>query len=141
MGYKAEADELFNSVLKMSHHKIKRGEDLKRIIETAYQFDLKDELEQLAFSGKFSNGLFKIIQAGGGTFEPEYFEKIKVEYTESLQEVKNRIEKILEKSSDFFSGIFREKYFTLSHEALKNLADLCADLNYLKIYINEIKRK
>lgn len=140
MGYKDEALELYSELNQRAHHEIKCGEDLLRIIETAYQFELREELEQLAFSGKYSYGLLSIIQKGGANLEEDYFEKLKAEYTESIKTVKNDIDKILKRAADFYQNIFREKYFTLSHDAMFNLSNFCSDLNHLKLLLNDKKR-
>ncbi len=141
LGYKEEAFSVYDELNMRYPHKLKCGEDLLRIIELSYQFDLNEELDALAFSGKFSHGLLKIIQQGGATIEKDYFDKIKKEYAESLESVKRSLEPILKKSSDFFRKIFEEKYFSLSQEGVFNLSNLCSDLNYLKIYLNDKKRQ
>lgn len=141
MGYKEDALNLYRDLNNRAPHQLKCGDDLYRLIEIAYQFDMKEELEQLAFSGKFSHGLFQIIQKGGAAVEEEYFEKIKKEYTESLIKLRKDLEIILDKSTDFFRKIFKEKYFTLTHESMFNLSELCSDLNHLKMYMNDMKRR
>ncbi len=141
MGYKEDANKIINDLHTRFPHEIMCGEDIGRIIELSFQFSMQEDLERLAFSGKYSNGILNVIKKGGSTFEEEYFVKIKKEYAQSLDSVKDALKPFLEKMSDFVKDIFTEKYFTLSQPSMKNLSDLCSDLNYLKIYLNDLKRE
>ena len=133
-------DEFYDGLVNFSRGKVKNEDDIKRLIELAIKENKLNDLEEIAFSAKFTKGLLRIIQNRENTIEDEYFEKIKKEYSENIQKVKIGLEELINHGSDFIKNIFNEKYFLLTHESLANLNNLCGDLEWVKMYLNDIKR-
>ena len=133
-------DEFYDGLVNFSRGKIQNEDDIKRLIELALKEEKLNDLEEIAFSAKFTKGLLRIIQNRENTIEDEYFEKIKKEYSENIQKVKIGLEELINHGSDFIKNIFNEKYFLLTHESLANLNNLCGDLEWVKMYLNDIKR-
>ena len=133
-------DEFYDGLVNFSRGKIQNEDDIKRLIELALKEEKLHDLEEIAFSAKFTKGLLRIIQNRENTIEDEYFEKIKKEYSENIQKVKIGLEELINHGSDFIKNIFNEKYFLLTHESLANLNNLCGDLEWVKMYLNDIKR-
>lgn len=133
-------DEFYDGLVNFSRGKIQNEDDIKRLIELAIKENKLNDLEEIAFSAKFTKGLLRIIQNRENTIEDEYFEKIKKEYSENIQKVKIGLEELINHGSDFIKNIFNEKYFLLTHESLANLNNLCGDLEWVKMYLNDIKR-
>lgn len=133
-------DEFYDGLVNFSRGKVKNEDDIKRLIELAIKENKLNDLEEIAFSAKITKGLLRIIQNRENTIEDEYFEKIKKEYSENIQKVKIGLEELINHGSDFIKNIFNEKYFLLTHESLANLNNLCGDLEWVKMYLNDIKR-
>ena len=133
-------DEFYDGLVNFSRGKIQNEDDIKRLIELALKEEKLNDLEEIAFSAKFTKGLLRIIHNRENTIENEYFEKIKKEYSENIQKVKIGLEELINHGSDFIKNIFNEKYFLLTHESLANLNNLCGDLEWVKMYLNDIKR-
>ena len=134
------AEKICNAVEDISHGKLKNKDDLFRIIEIAVKNNKLEELEELAFHAKFSQGLISIIQKSNSEIEEEYFRKIRTELVESIENVKKQFEELLNDASDFLKTILKEKYFEMSQKGITNLNNLCGDLAYLKLYFNDLKR-
>ena len=133
-------DEFYDGLVNFSRGKVKNEDDIKRLIELAIKENKLNDLEEIAFSAKITKRLLRIIQNRENTIEDEYFEKIKKEYSENIQKVKIGLEELINHGSDFIKNIFNEKYFLLTHESLANLNNLCGDLEWVKMYLNDIKR-
>ena len=133
-------DEFYDGLVNFSRGKIQNEDDIKRLIKLALKEEKLNDLEEIAFSAKITKGLLRIIQNRENTIEDEYFEKIKKEYSENIQKVKIGLEELINHGSDFIKNIFNEKYFLLTHESLANLNNLCGDLEWVKMYLNDIKR-
>lgn len=129
--------EFFEKVFNFSDQKLKQKEDLERIIEISFQNDKFKLLEKTTFTAKYLQGLFGIIQRGDKIIDEEIFAKYTREYSENIELLKNYLKDLLKGSSDFYRKIFDEKYFTLSQNSVSNLNDLCYDLSWIKMYLNE----
>lgn len=138
--YKEKSEEFYNGLINFSRGKILNEEDIQRLLEITFKEDKLKELDDVSFSAKFTKGLLRIIQNRDNNIEDEYFEKVKKEYSENIQKVKSGLEDLIKNSSDFLKGIYEEKYFQLTHESLANLNNLCSDLEWVKMYLNDQKR-
>ncbi len=138
--YKLEAEKICNSVEDISKGKLINKEDLFRIVELALTYDKMYLLEELSFHAKYSRGLITIIQKSDIKIDEEYFSKVKNEFLETIEKVKKLFEELIEIANDFLKTIFKEKYFEMSQQGMTNLNNLCNDLSYLKLYLNDNKR-
>ena len=138
---KNRARSILDNIDSFSKNKLKQREDLSRLIEIAIQQNKMNKLEEITFSAKYVQGLLKIVKSRSEDIDPEYFIKIEKEYLENLQKLKRSLAELIYEAGSFYRGIFEEKYFSLTQGSLQNLTDLCSDLNWTKMYFNELKRK
>lgn len=138
--YKKAAEEFCISIDEFAQGKLNNADDLTRIVEIIFKIDKKELLEDLSFSAKYSQGLLKIIQSRSNNIEDDYFERIKVEYTEAVKKVRELLTTILDDGLPFIKQIFIDKYLSLTHESLNNLNLLMSDLSWVKMFLNDTKR-
>ena len=134
---KLSSKEIFQEVYNFSRQKLKQSDDLERLIEISIQSDKLTILEKIAFTAKYLQGLFTIIQRGDKIIDQEIFKKYTAEYSENIEQLKNNLKTILSEGSEFYKKIFEEKYFSLTQSSISNLNNLCYDLSWLKMYLNE----
>jgi len=133
--------EFYESVIKFSGDKIKQKEDLKRIIELSFNNNTLQGFQDLAFSAKYVTGLLSIVRVNNENVNEEYLSKIKAEYLEHINKVKDLLIELLEPGTSFIKEIFKKKYFELKPECIENLSSLCEDLSRVKNYLNEMKEE
>jgi hypothetical protein len=51
------------------------------------------------------------------------------------------LDELITYANDFLKAIFKNKYFELSQQGIANLNELCSDLSFLKLYLNDNKRE
>jgi hypothetical protein len=129
--------EFLEKIYNFSNQKLKQKEDLERLIEISYNNNNFNLLEKTAFIAKYLQGLFNIIQRGDKIIDDEIFARYSKEYSENIELLKKYLKDLLKSSSDFYKKIFEEKYFSLTQNAISNLNELCYDLSWIKMYINE----
>lgn len=139
--YKQESEDFVDEVNKLAGGKLNSKEDLYRIVEIVIANNKMDLLEELSFTSKFTSGLLKIAKSRDDKIDQNYLETVKKEYLENILKVKKLLEQVLGNSGDFIKEIFKNKFLTLSHESLNNLNKLCDDLSWVKIYLNDLKRR
>lgn len=134
------ASQLVSELEDFSGGKLKRKDDLERIIEISQKNKKTALLDDIAFTAKFVQGLFSIIQRGESVIDEVILERYIKEYSENLEKIKNKLKEIIGEGNSFFRGIFEEKYFSLTQGSLSNLNELCYDLSWYKTYLNEKSR-
>lgn len=132
--------EIITELERLSGGNLFQKDDLEIIIKKALDGNKTVLLEELAFNSKFAGSLLKIIQKKEPSNDEAFFKKAISEYQESLQKIKNGINELIE-GDQFVINIFSEKYLRLNRNCLENLNSLCADLGYVKLYLNDLKRE
>ncbi len=111
------------------------------LILNAYK--LKDDIqgfENLCFTGKYLNGLFRVLKDSPNLAEVKSVDHIKKDIGENLEKVMTQLREIQIKLNDEEKTIINEKYLQLSQNSLKNLQALVEDLDNIKKYLNFLKR-
>ncbi|MDP4175584.1 MAG: hypothetical protein Q8933_16535 [Bacteroidota bacterium] len=132
-----KASVLSEEINRFSKGKLKQKEDIERLIDISLEQNKIPLLEEAAFTAKFLYGLLSIIQRGESPIDGEVFSRYMKEYTENLEKLKGDLKEILKEAGSFINEIFTRKYFALSQESLENMHELCHDLNWYKMYVNE----
>lgn len=140
MEFYGPAKNMTASVSDFSGGRLRRKEDLERLIDLSIKHNRKKELEEAAFDAKFLQGLFSIVQRGESALDEPLFAKYMQEYTEAMTRVKDNLSQIISGAGEFYNKIFTQKYLSLTQESVSNLNDLCYDLSWLKMYMNEYRK-
>ncbi len=127
------AEEFTNSVLH-------RKKDLLVIINESYKNNKAELFEKLCFTGKYVNGLMRVIKTGGNNPEVKSLEHVKKDLSDNIEKVINQLREITFNSPIEIKNEFEEKYFNLNPGSFKNLNELVADLDIVKKYLNHLKR-
>lgn len=127
------AEEFTNSII---IHK----DDLLIIIDESTKNSKTDLFEELCFTGKYVNGLIRIIKSGGSNPEVKNLDQIKKDLSDNMEKVISCLKEITLDSSLEIKNKFEQKYFNLNAESFKNLNELVSDLDSLKKYLNYLKR-
>jgi hypothetical protein len=119
---------------------LNRKTDLVLILN-AYKF--KNDIqgfENLCFTGKYLNGLFRVLKDSPNLAEVKSVDHIKKDIGENLEKVMTQLREIQIKLNDEEKTIINEKYLQLSQNSLQNLQALVEDLDNIKKYLNFLKR-
>lgn len=96
--------------------------------------------ESLCFTGKYVNGLLRVLQSSSKIPEVENVDQIKKDFAENMEKVISQLKDITSDSNEPDKKIFEENYFQLSQATMQNLQQLVEDLDSLKKYLNYKKR-
>jgi len=131
-----KAKELLTSVEQFSNNKLKLKDDLERLIDLSISNNKFELLEKTAFTAKYLQGLFTIIQRSNSIVDEAVFNRYKKEYAENIGKLRNNLQELLIGSSEFYIKIFSEKFLGMTQVSISNLTELCSDLAWLKMYLN-----
>jgi len=130
---------ILNDVEIFSDSLLKRRTDLQIIIDESLNNNLGKEFEELAFTGKYIQGLKRVLQKGADFQEIDNLDYVKKDLTENMEKIINDIKWLLIHSSETSKKYFEDTYLLLTPNCFQNLNDLLADLELIKRYLNNQK--
>ncbi len=119
---------------------LKRKKDLTLLLFLAYSNDMRETLEDLSFTSKYVQGLFRVLEKAAGNAEVQNMGQIKADITVNLEKVKENIKRLLDNAEEADRIHFNETYLQLTQNSLFNLTELMSDLEWTKKYFNQVKR-
>jgi hypothetical protein len=132
---------LFDDVEKFTDKLFNRKDDLKIILEAFNRDDKIEDFEKLTFTGKYVNGLFRVLKNSVKIPEVESVDHVKKDLSENMEKVISQLREITFKMDEVNKKKFEDNYLQLSQNSLQNLQQLVEDLDNIKIYLNHLKRK
>ncbi len=131
---------ILNEVEIFSDSLLKRKTDLQIIFYECLNNNLEKEFEELTFTGKYVQGLKRVLQKGGEFQEIDNLDHVKKDLTENMEKVIGDIRALLIHSSETNKKYFDDTYLSLTPNCFQNLNDLLEDLELVKKYLNYQKR-
>jgi len=132
---------LLNKVEETADIILKRKNDLQIIVDECLNNNLEEDFEELAFTGKYIEGLKRVLKKGGDFQEIENLDYVKKDLGENMEKTIEQVRAILQNVSDETKKRFEETYLKLSALSFQNLNELISDLEQVKKYLNYQKRK
>lgn len=132
--------EFVDAVEKFSGEKLKRKAELIRIYEEAAKHDNMKLFEDTVFTAKYVQGLLRVVKSGTQNPEVQNLESIKKDFSDNMNKVVSQLKEILDNADEESKAHFDKTYFELSQESFLNLAELLNDLEWTKMYLNDLKR-
>lgn len=134
------ATSFCEEVEKFSQSRLLVKSDLQTLVFTAVN-SLNEELFfSIAFTAKYVQGLLRVIQQAGTNPEIKNLQQIKIDLTENMEKISLDLRTLLAGSSSENKAAFEEKYLALTAESFANMRNLLNDLEWVKIYQNQLKR-
>ncbi|MBS4035923.1 MAG: hypothetical protein KGZ85_15775 [Ignavibacterium sp.] len=129
-----------NSAEDFTNSVFTKKDDIMILISESYKNNKIEIFEELCFTGKYVNGLMRVIKTGSNNPEVKSLDHVKKDLSDNMEKVISQIKEITLNSSVEVKNEFEKKYFNLIPETFKILSELVSDLDALKRYINHLKR-
>ena len=130
-----------DDVEKFSGKSLNKKDDLADIIEVYKSAKKFEDFENLSFTGKYVNGLFRVLENSTKIPEVENVDHIKKDLSENMEKVISQLKEITSYMNAKNKMLIEENYLKLSQSSLQNLRLLVEDLDIVKKYLNFLKRK
>jgi hypothetical protein len=131
-------ENLLTEVEKFNERDLQEKSFLTELIKIVNQKDLSDKFIELAFYGKYVNGLFKSLQLAKSNHQISNTNQIQEDLIQNVLKLKELLKEIV--SSTEIEKIFNERFSELNPNHFENILNLVKDLNKIKKYLNYIKR-
>lgn len=132
--------DLLNEVEKFSGKSLNQKEDISIIIGACNQSNKVEAFESLSFTGKYINGLFRVLKSSVKIPEVQSVEHVKKDLSENMEKIISQIKEITPHMSDENKKKIDFNYLELSQHSMQNLKRLVEDLDNIKKYLNHLKR-
>ena len=132
--------KFLDDVEKFSGKSLNKKDDLADIFEAYKSSKNFEDFESLSFTGKYVNGLFKVLANSTKIPEVENVDHIKKDLSENMEKVISQLKEITFNMNEKNKKFFEENYFQLSQNSMQNLQKLVEDLDIIKKYLNHLKR-
>lgn len=130
-----------DDIEKFSGKSLNKKDDLAAIIEVYKSSKKFEDFENLSFTGKYVNGLFRVLANSTKIPEVENVDHIKKDLSENMEKVISQLKEITSYMNEKNKMLIEENYLKLSQSSLQNLKQLVEDLDSIKKYLNFLKRK
>ncbi len=130
--------ELINGFEKFSSGKLKEPDDIRKLIELCSTNVKYEQLQELAFTAKYVQGLFRIAESATNNNEITNAEEIKKELAINVEKCTRLFNSLI--TEEELQPNFTTKYLSLTAESFTNFKNILSDFEWLKIYFNELKR-
>lgn len=111
------------------------------MINLGYSNNQKDLIDELSFTSKYVQGLFRVLGQSSANPGVQNSAIIKNDISASLEKIKEKIEQLIINSDYITKKHFGENYLGLSQNSLLNLTELMSDFEWTKEYLNHLKRE
>jgi len=138
---KITPEQFVKEVEKFSRGRLKRKIELLRIYEEAVKYSKIKEFEDLAFTAKYVQGLLRVVRTGSADPEVNNFEMMKNDFSDNMKKTIEQIRGIISSGDDTLKQHFENTYFELTQESFINMSELLSDLEWAKMYMNDLKRR
>lgn len=132
---------LLDETEKFSNSILNRKDDLQLIVTNCITNNLFKEFEDLAFTGKYIEGLKRVLSKGAEFQEIENLDYVKKDLAANMEKILEQIRLTLSGSDHSTISHFENTYLSLTPVNFQNLNELLGDLNLVKKYLNFYKRK
>ena len=134
-------NNFLDQVEKFVEKKLHRKKDLFLIIEKHFQNKGIDEFEDFTFTGKYVNGLFRVLQSSGKVTDFQNLDQVKKDLNDNVEKVTSRLREITLILNENDKAMIDRNYLELTKESFQNIRQLAEDLDHIKKYLNYLKRK
>jgi hypothetical protein len=141
VNYSQTAVDFIEEVEKFSNSKLNKKIEVIRLYEEALASNKIKEFEDLAFTAKYLRGLLRVLKEGQNIPEVGSLDKIKADFSSNMKKATGTISAILLSSESSVKKYFDESFIGMSQNSLVNMNELLQDLEWVKMYLNDSKRK
>jgi hypothetical protein len=115
--------------------------DLKLILKAYNQKGNYSDFEDLCFTGKYLNGLFKVLEKSTDLPEVKNVDYIKSEISVNVKKLMGKLVEINTALNEEERSLIAKKYLQLTQNSIQNLKSLAEDFDDIKKYLNYLKTK
>lgn len=137
MPVRAETVALLNAVEQFAQRKLQYRPQISVLIDLTESYQQKRIFEDIIFLAKFLWNAYNLMQRIGPTGEG--YPQLSAQFRDAHERCSTLIKTLIKEGPPELKEQFKTLFFSVSHESMNNLIDLCSDLSWLKNYSIDTK--
>lgn len=133
-------EEFVNRLAEFSGNKLKDKKIIYDLIAGCAAAGQVELLSSASFNAKYINGLMRVLKSAQGRTDVNNLDSIKTDLSTGLEKFIGQMQDISGFLPAEISVKVNEQYLTMSHESFLRLQELLADMEWIKMYLNHLKR-
>lgn len=133
-------EEFLDNVERFIERKLTQRKIISQLFEHINQTNQIEKFQEMVFTAKYVNGLFRIIKTSQSNQQISNIDQIKNDFSENLQKVISILKEIISGQNISVVENIETQYLTAGETQFENLMLFLDDLDQIKKYINFIKR-
>ena len=134
-------ESLLQEVERFSNKIFTNKENLRLVFAEGLKEENQGSFERLIFTSKYVLGLKRVLEKGAGIPDVNNLEDVKKDLSENLGSVVNILKEFNSSMCEEKKNQFEEDYLKMTPVCLINLYKLLEGLEWVKMYLNDLKRK
>ena len=134
-------DNFIREVETCTKYNLQRKPDLKKLIDISVSNNKVKEFEELTFTAKYICGMMRVLKNAPAISEVQNTEQIKEDLNNNLKKILEQLRVIIKIGDNEMQNYFEKNYLSFSSQNIVNINQLLSDLEFVKKYINYLKRK
>ncbi len=135
------SEKLLDETESFLNRSLSNKSDLKLILKAYNQIGSYSDFEDLCFTGKYLNGLFKVLEKSTDLPEVKNVDYIKSEISENAKKLMDKLVELNAALTEEERSGITKKYLQLTQNSIQNLKSLAEDFDDIKKYLNYLKTK
>jgi hypothetical protein len=141
LSYTIENSESFiNGLEPFSGSKLKEKELVREMLHYALSSDSFKLFEDVCFTAKYICGLKRVLKSASTMNDVNNTDSIKSDLSKNFEQIIEQVTGIIQLMPEEKQSILTQSYLEMTPEAFSRLNDLISDLEWAKMYLNQLKR-
>lgn len=133
--------EFINGIKEFSGNKLKDEALMLEIVQSCVNSGNTVLLSEISFNAKYINGLMRVMKSAQGRTDVQNLDAIKSDLSSGFEKFVGQINEISALLPETVSAGLNDTYLQMTHDSFLRLNELIADMEWVKMYLNSLKRK
>lgn len=141
MSYNIKNSESFISGLEaFSGSKLKDKEMVREMLHFSLSSDSFKLFEDVCFTAKYISGLKRVLKSAATMNDVNNTDSIKSDLSKNFEQIFELVTNIVQLMPEEKQSVLSKSYLEMTPEAFSRLNALISDLEWAKMYLNQLKR-
>lgn len=120
--------------------KLKEKEMVKSMLHHSLSSDSLKLFEDCCFTAKYISGLMRVLKSAASMSDVNNTDSIKSDLSKNFEQFTLQVKEIIGLMPEETRDTVTQTYLEMTPESFTRLNNLIADLNWAKMYLNDLKR-
>lgn len=136
-----DSTSFINGLDTFSGGKLQEKEMVKEMLHYSLSSDSLKLFEDICFTAKYISGLMRVLKSAATMNDVNNTDSIKSDLAKNFEQFTLQVKGIISLMPEASQEALTQTYLEMTPESFSKLNNLISDLNWAKMYLNDLKRK